>query len=152
MFFYSSRVASRGPGFDLPPKKKSAENRGDFSPRSRGFFSAIAGIFLRDRGEFSPRSRRFFSAIAGIFLRDRGDFSPRLRRKIPAILLETLQVKVCLPGMGSESVSTVRTATLVLHEVRTRCLSPCDCRHPVGLRDHFWTQSSERECARLRTD
>ena len=64
MFFYSLRVVSRGPWFDLPAKKKSAENRGDFSPRSREFFSAIAGIFLRDRGEFSPRSRRFFSAIA----------------------------------------------------------------------------------------
>ena len=97
MFFYSSRVVSRGPGFDLPPKKISLKSRGffsaiagiflrdrrEFSPRSPGIFSAIAGNFLRDRGEFSPRSRRFFSAISGIFLRDHGDFSPRfLPRKV----------------------------------------------------------------------
>jgi len=70
MFFYSSRVVSRGPGFDLPPKKNQLK---------------IAGIFLRDRGEFSPRSRGIFSAIAGNFLRDRGDFSPRSRGFFPAI-------------------------------------------------------------------
>ncbi len=62
IFFYS---AGRDPRarFGLLPKKKSAYNRGDFSPRWRGFFSAIVGIF---------------PVIAGIFPRDCGDFFPQI--------------------------------------------------------------------------
>jgi hypothetical protein len=36
------------------------------------------------------------------------------------------------------AVPMARTATQVLQKVRTRCLTPCNCRQPAGPWDHLW--------------
>jgi hypothetical protein len=131
------------PLFDLQPNKKSdfnradfPQNRGDFPLESRGVFPGIAGIIPRNRGGKPP-------VIAGIFPSDCAEFPPGFS---PG---NSEKCKNVLTGYwlwSLEQVPMVCTATLVHHKAWTRCLTSFDCRHPVELRDHFWTHNSAGEC------
>jgi hypothetical protein len=57
------------------------------------------------------------------------DFPKILSREKTRMKLTVLFARVML--------HVVQTATPVLHEVRTRCLTPCNCRQAAGPWDHL---------------
>ncbi len=127
IFFYSAGSEPR-PEFDLQPKTKSDVNRGDFPPESRGFSPAVPGIFPRDCGDFPPKLWGFFAdkmtnsltvveGQLGIFCRQND--------------------KLAHSCGGPVAMKPMQTATLVLHNVRTMCWTPCDRRQPAECKCHF---------------
>ena len=128
MFCYSE---DRGAEAPVLPASKSVRFIPDIAiknPRNFGdIFPAISGIF-------SPRFRGFVS-------RDYGNFPP-------AIL--GVEMPKCADSLGApDAMMMVRTATPVLDDAWTRCLTPCHALKPAESGVHFgraWHEPMARTC------
>ena len=68
--------------------------------------------------------------------------SPRKDRREKNCLFCRVKMTKCAYRFGApDATMMVRTATSVLHEARTRCLSPCDGRNPAESGGHFGGES-----------